>query len=301
MVVKSNSSRRMPGSHPSSAAAPAPSPSAPGWRNGDSSITPAPAARPQAPLSGQPSYETPASAYGKPLDTGFNNGNAIVRAAMSMLPVDNMPAQGANQRAPVGLPQGPDAGNATPAPFHDQLSAAAPEILTQMGYRRAPAYGPEGAWGNGSAVRGQDPAARVESPPVLVLQPGWGVTLPPYFLGMTDAKRPRNVPVKVRCGALSLLPKGRRGYEELSNQGHLRLTVCVRRLAVGVPASRAHWRRKNAVYFSKCILEYFFVVRRMRDYLVILSHRTKRACRRAVIMRPLVAGFLSPSFALSAS
>lgn len=33
--------------------------------------------------------------------------------------------------------------------------------------------------------------------PVLVLQPGWGVTLPPHFLGMMDVKRPRSVPVKV--------------------------------------------------------------------------------------------------------
>ncbi|CAM9516878.1 unnamed protein product [Scytosiphon promiscuus] len=95
---------------------------------------------------------------------------------------------------------------ATPAPptFHDHnaLSAAAPEILTQMGYRRAPAFGPETTW-NAGAARAQavaavaPPVARMDAPPVLVLQPGWGVTLPPYFLGMMDPKRPRNVPVKM--------------------------------------------------------------------------------------------------------
>ena len=77
-----------------------------------------------------------------------------------------------------------------------------------MGYGRAPAFGPEGVWNAGGAggARGQvappaptpAPVVRMDAPPVLVLQPGWGVTLPPYFLGMMDPKRPRNVPVKVR-------------------------------------------------------------------------------------------------------
>lgn len=201
------------------------------WRNGDTG--PASASAPGAhgrgappTLPGQPHYETlasagtPASPYGKsPLEngggsfsssSGFTNGGAIVRAAMSMLPLENIPAPGTNHRVQMGLPQGSDATHAAAAaaaaaPFHDHnsLSAAAPEILTQMGYRRAPAYGTEGGWGTGAA-RGQSaPVPRMDAPPVLVLQPGWGVTLPPYFLGMMDAKRPRNVPVKVRVFLLA--------------------------------------------------------------------------------------------------
>ena len=185
---------------------------------------------PQLSAPGQSAYDAlvaggaHASPYGKPPiengssgtgggfggSSGFNNGGAIVRAAMSVLPMENIAVPGASDRAQqVGFPPGPDAAaNGSAAPFHDHnaLSAAAPEILTQMGYRRAPAFGPEGAWGAGSP-RGQQaaPVTRMDSPPVLVLQPGWGVTLPPYFLGMMDAKRPRNVPVKVRhCLLLSV-------------------------------------------------------------------------------------------------
>lgn len=182
------------------------------WRNGESSVTPT-SARVSG-ISSQPPYEAPGAVYGKPtLDSGFNgnisgnsngNGNSIVRAAMSMLPVENMTAQAANHRAQMGLAQTSDSTNVGSAQFHDPGSAhttAAQEMFsphTQMGYQRAPAYGHEGTWGNG-AIRGQTGhVSRVDAPPVLVLQPGWGVTLPPYFLGMTDPKRPRNVPVKVR-------------------------------------------------------------------------------------------------------
>ena len=220
-------------------------------------------AGPTLPLPVQGQYDglaaPPASPYGKsPLEnggsagfgapSGFNSGGANGRATRAVLPTDGMPPQAAShdpnnrlQQAPFGS-QAPDAAHggaagagaagaaASGPPFHDHnaLSAAAPEILTQMGYRRAPAFGPEGAWnggggggvggasagggsGSGSgAARGQAttpaiapvapaPMMRIEAPPVLVLQPGWGVTLPPYFLGMMDPKRPRNVPVKVRA------------------------------------------------------------------------------------------------------
>lgn len=172
------------------------------WRNGESSVTPASARGSGIPS--QTSYEAPGAVYGKPILNG--NGNSIVRAAMSMLPVENMTAQAANHRAQMGLAQTSDSPNVGTAQFHDPNSAhttAAQEAFsphTQMGYRRAPAYGHEGTWGNG-AIRGQTGhVPRVDTPPVLVLQPGWGVTLPPYFLGMTDPKRPRNVPVKVKGG-----------------------------------------------------------------------------------------------------
>lgn len=198
------------------------------WRNGEAGAPSVAAPTsvhgrggvpPQLPGPGQSPYDTLTAAgapYGKsPIEngasggggggfggtSGFNNGGAIVRAAMSVLPMDSMAVPGATDRAqPISFAPGAEASNGSAAPFHDHnaLSAAAPEILTQMGYRRAPAFGPDGAWGAG-APRGQPaaPVARLDSPPVLVLQPGWGVTLPPYFLGMMDAKRPRSVPVKV--------------------------------------------------------------------------------------------------------
>lgn len=173
------------------------------WRNGESPVTPASAR--SIGISGQPPYEAPGAVYGKPtLDNNFNgNGNSIVRAAMSMLPVENMTAQAANHRSQMGLAPTSESTNVGVGQFHDSNSVhttAAQELFsphTKIGYRRAPAYGHEGTWGNG-AIRGQTGhVSRVDAPPVLVLQPGWGVTLPPYFLGMTDPKRPRNVPVKV--------------------------------------------------------------------------------------------------------
>ena len=171
-------------------------------------------AAPAAPYGKAP-LENGGAGFGAP--AGFNNGGAIVRAARAVLP-DNA-ALPPSHDPQAFAPQASDAtangaGAAAAPPFHDHnaLSAAAPEILTQMGYRRAPAFGPEGAWNAGAGAgagppRGQvapptpapAPVVRMDAPPVLVLQPGWGVTLPPYFLGMMDPKRPRNVPVKV-CG-----------------------------------------------------------------------------------------------------
>ncbi|CAM9882875.1 unnamed protein product, partial [Ectocarpus sp. 13 AM-2016] len=269
------------------------------WRNGDPPVAmpAAPGVHGRAPpppplgLSGHGQHDTltatgasPGAPFGKPPplengssvgfvgppSAGFNNGGAIIRAAMSMLPPGGMPTpshdpndrsqqhqhqqqqQQQHQQMPFvsqapGVANGGVAAAAAAAaaaappqpPFHDHnaLSAAAPEILTQMGYRRAPAFGPEGIWGAndagasaGGGTRGQavapppppaaapaampvapapapagmapavapgGAAARIDSPPVLVLQPGWGVTLPPYFLGMMDPKRPRSVPVKM--------------------------------------------------------------------------------------------------------
>jgi len=231
----------------------APAPGSMPWRNGDTAMAAAaPGVHGRTgppPLSVQGQYDglaaPPASPYGKSLEnggsagfggsSGFSGSGANGRATRAGLPPDSIPPPSSThdqnnrlQQASFGS-QGPDASNggggaaasaagagAGAPPFHDHnaLSAAAPEILTQMGYRRAPAFGPEGVWsgcGAGAgAARGQaaapavapaaPPVMRMDAPPVLVLQPGWGVTLPPYFLGMMDPKRPRNVPVKV--GAL---------------------------------------------------------------------------------------------------
>lgn len=220
--------------------APALAPGSASWRTGDPAVAVHAAASVHsraAPPSGLPvqgQYDglaaasaPPSAPYGKsPLEngsagfggpSGFNNGGAIVRAARAVLPDNTAPLHDPKDRLQQALfaPQPTDAANgggaaaAAALPFHDHnaLSAAAPEILTQMGYRRAPAFGPEGVWSAGGtgAARGQVaapapvPVVRMDAPPVLVLQPGWGVTLPPYFLGMMDPKRPRNVPVKVRC------------------------------------------------------------------------------------------------------
>lgn len=94
-----------------------------------------------------------------------------------------------------------------PAAFHDHgaLGAGAPEVLKQMGYRPPPGFLAEGPWSNGAVARvGEPPVARTEPAPVFVLQPGWEVTLPPFFLGMMDFKRPPSVPVKVSSFCISI-------------------------------------------------------------------------------------------------
>eukprot|EP00752_Nemacystus_decipiens_P003153 g2920.t1 len=163
-------------------------------------------ASPAAPY-GKPPLENGGAGFGGP--AGFNNGGGLVRVprAGAGAPPSHDPKAYAPQASDAA--NGGAAAAAGAPPFHDHnaLSAAAPEILTQMGYGRAPAFGPDGVWNSGSAggARGQvapsapapAPVVRMDAPPVLVLQPGWGVTLPPYFLGMMDPKRPRNVPVKM--------------------------------------------------------------------------------------------------------
>lgn len=146
----------------------------------------------------QSSHENSGGAFSNSMGA---NGGAPGRSTMPMLPVETLQSQPANHGVSMAqsIPSAVE-GSHVSSTFHDHnaLSAAAPEILTQMGYRRPQPYGPDEGWSNGSSRPHCSTLSRMDNgSPVLVLQPGWGVTLPPYFLGMMDSKRPRNVPVKV--------------------------------------------------------------------------------------------------------
>lgn len=151
----------------------------------------------------KPPTENGGGVFSNPLGA---NGAALGRSPMSMLPLETLQSQPANHGVPVALPPAAD-GSHVPSPFHEHgmLRAAAPEMLTQMGYRRPQGYGPEGGWNNGVSRSQAGGMSRMDAgPPVLVLQPGWGVSLPPYFLGVMDPKRSRHVPVKVSRAVMGL-------------------------------------------------------------------------------------------------